>query len=269
MREAALLAVAVETDRESPWHAAAHAALSAPLYWAGEFEAAGVHAQEARLNVAARAPFRLLATAVLSWLSVEAGRLTQAHELAGEVWELATSPGLRHDGTSRSSYAYVSVGTVHAAHGHLDEARSELERAIEMRREGSGISPWPKLEGLLRLVPVLAGLGDREGATALASEVRRLLDSLPDRADAQWTRLARLERQIDGTRRPVMPGEPLTERERDVLRMLQGTLSLRDIGRELYLSPNTIKTHTRMLYRKLDVSDRKGAVARGRELGLI
>jgi len=46
-------------------------------------------------------------------------------------------------------------------------------------------------------------------------------------------------------------------------------LSLRDFGRELYLSPNTIKTHTRTLYRKLDVSDRQDAVTRGRELGLI
>jgi LuxR family transcriptional regulator, maltose regulon positive regulatory protein len=64
-------------------------------------------------------------------------------------------------------------------------------------------------------------------------------------------------------------GEPLTERETDVLRMLQGTLSLRDIGRELYLSPNTIKTHTRTLYRKLEVSDRQDAVSRGRELGLL
>jgi len=64
-------------------------------------------------------------------------------------------------------------------------------------------------------------------------------------------------------------GEPLTERETDVLRMLQGTLSLRDIGGELYLSPNTIKTHSRTLYRKLEVSDRQGAVSRGRELGLL
>jgi LuxR family maltose regulon positive regulatory protein len=64
-------------------------------------------------------------------------------------------------------------------------------------------------------------------------------------------------------------GVPLTEREREVLLRLQGTLSIRDISRELYLSPNTIKTHTRTLYRKLDVSDRREAVARGRELGLI
>jgi len=118
-------------------------------------------------------------------------------------------------------------------------------------------------------VPVLAGLGDRTGAIALVGEARQLLDSLPDGADAQLARLAQLERRLTARSRPVMSGEPLTEREQDVLRMLQGTLSLRDIGRELYLSPNTIKTHARTLYRKLDVSDRKDAVARGRELGLI
>jgi len=54
-----------------------------------------------------------------------------------------------------------------------------------------------------------------------------------------------------------------------VLRLLQGTLSLRDIGRELYLSPNTIKTHTRALYRKLGVSDRQDAVVKARELGIM
>jgi LuxR family transcriptional regulator, maltose regulon positive regulatory protein len=66
-----------------------------------------------------------------------------------------------------------------------------------------------------------------------------------------------------------VPGEPITDREREVLRLLQGTLTLRDIGRELYLSPNTIKTHTRALYRKLGVSDRQDAVARARELGIM
>jgi len=37
----------------------------------------------------------------------------------------------------------------------------------------------------------------------------------------------------------------------------------------LYLSPNTIKTHTRALYRKLGVSDRQDAVAKARQLGLV
>lgn len=269
MREAGLRAVAVETDPGSRWYSAAHGALSTALYWTGEFEAAALHAQQARLNPEVLAPFRLVAAAVMTWLAVDVGRLAQADELAREAWELGTNPSLGLGGTARSSFGHAAVGALHAAQGHLGEARSELEEALEIRRKSPGISPWSMLESMLRLAPVLAGLGDRAGATALLVEAGQLLDSLPDGADAQRARLAQLDRRLSARPRPVSSGEPLTEREQDVLRMLQGTLSLRDIGRELYLSPNTIKSHTRALYRKLDVSDRQDAVARGRELGLI
>ena len=62
--------------------------------------------------------------------------------------------------------------------------------------------------------------------------------------------------------------EPLTEREAAVLRLLGGTLSLREIGNELYVSANTVKTHTQAIYRKLGVSTRHEAVAQGKRLGL-
>ena len=62
--------------------------------------------------------------------------------------------------------------------------------------------------------------------------------------------------------------DPLTEREMAVLRLLEGTLSLREIGQELYLSANTIKTHTRPIYRKLGVSTRHDAITKGRETGI-
>jgi LuxR family maltose regulon positive regulatory protein len=45
--------------------------------------------------------------------------------------------------------------------------------------------------------------------------------------------------------------------------------SLREIAQALYLSPNTVKTHSRSIYRKLSVSSREEAVERGRELGLL
>jgi LuxR family maltose regulon positive regulatory protein len=61
--------------------------------------------------------------------------------------------------------------------------------------------------------------------------------------------------------------DPLTEREVEVLRMFQGTLSLHEIGQELHLSRNTIKTHTRAIYRKLGVRTRDAAVERGRMAG--
>ena len=63
--------------------------------------------------------------------------------------------------------------------------------------------------------------------------------------------------------------EPLTEREETVLRLLSGTLSLREIGEALFVSRNTVKTHTRAIYRKLGTSSRQGAVRRGRELGIL
>lgn len=63
--------------------------------------------------------------------------------------------------------------------------------------------------------------------------------------------------------------EPLTAREKAVLRFLQGTLSNREIGHVLHVSQNTIKTHTRAIYRKLGASNRQEAVHRGRELGIL
>ena len=51
--------------------------------------------------------------------------------------------------------------------------------------------------------------------------------------------------------------------------MLHSELSLREIGSELFLSLNTIKTHTRHIYAKLGARGRDQAVARGRELGLL
>jgi LuxR family maltose regulon positive regulatory protein len=61
----------------------------------------------------------------------------------------------------------------------------------------------------------------------------------------------------------------LSERELVVLRMLSGPLSERDIGRELYLSHNTVHSHARSIFRKLGVSSRAAALARARTLGLL
>jgi LuxR family maltose regulon positive regulatory protein len=54
-----------------------------------------------------------------------------------------------------------------------------------------------------------------------------------------------------------------------VLRLLPGEESLREIASTLYLSLNTVKTHSRSIYRKLGATSREQAVERGRELGLL
>ena len=53
--------------------------------------------------------------------------------------------------------------------------------------------------------------------------------------------------------------EPLTERERDVLRFLPSRLTVREIADELYVSVNTLKFHLRVIYRKLGVNTRAEA----------
>ena len=70
-------------------------------------------------------------------------------------------------------------------------------------------------------------------------------------------------------RRAAAPLEPLTDAEMRILRLLPTPLTLREVGDRLFVSHNTVKSHTRVLYRKLDVTSREEAVARAREHGLI
>jgi LuxR family maltose regulon positive regulatory protein len=63
--------------------------------------------------------------------------------------------------------------------------------------------------------------------------------------------------------------EPLSERELDVLRLLRSDLSGPDIARELMVSLNTMRTHTKNIYTKLDVNNRRAAVRRAQELDLL
>ena len=75
-----------------------------------------------------------------------------------------------------------------------------------------------------------------------------------------------------GDPRPATPQhlvEPLTERELDVLRLLGGDLDGPDIARELSVSLNTVRTHTKNIYAKLGVSSRRAAVRQARNAKLI
>jgi DNA-binding NarL/FixJ family response regulator len=66
----------------------------------------------------------------------------------------------------------------------------------------------------------------------------------------------------------ILP-EPLTEREMDVLRLLAGGATNREIASALIIGEETVKTHVARILRKLDTPTRAGAGARARELGLL
>jgi LuxR family transcriptional regulator, maltose regulon positive regulatory protein len=62
---------------------------------------------------------------------------------------------------------------------------------------------------------------------------------------------------------------PLSEREQVVLRYLPSMLSAGEIAAELFVSVNTVKTHIKSIYRKLDANRRWDAVRRARQLDLL
>jgi LuxR family transcriptional regulator, maltose regulon positive regulatory protein len=266
MRDSARTAAELESDPRSPWYALARTALGSALYLSGEPDAAAVPLTEALASAPAISPARVAALSLLAVVWVEQGQAGQAQELVRTATQLVENSDLAE--TQQGSSVRLAAGAVYAAQGRDGEARTEFEHALRIRRRWLEITPWPVFDSMVRLAPVLNALGERPAAAALADEARQLLTAGPDGAQAQWDRLLRVERQLARPRLSAA-GEPLTRREVTVLRLLQSSLSLREIGLELYLSPNTVKTHTQAAYRKLGVSTRQDAIARAQEIGVL
>jgi LuxR family maltose regulon positive regulatory protein len=109
--------------------------------------------------------------------------------------------------------------------------------------------------------------------TMVASEGRRLrelVELVAWRVPQEWLeRLRRRTLQPDSTPALELPGpDQLTTRELEVLRLLPTRLTQKEIARELFVSPNTLKFHLRLIYRKLGVHGRDEAVGVARDLGL-
>ncbi|MEU5000513.1 LuxR C-terminal-related transcriptional regulator [Streptomyces sp. NPDC021622] len=119
------------------------------------------------------------------------------------------------------------------------------------------------------LADIAYSLHDPPLADALTEEASALLaSSRPVRPPAK-KRAARLPGPPAAVFGAPEPAVRLTEREAVVLRRLQGEQSLREIGADLYVSVNTVKSHVRSIYRKFDVTSRGDAVSRARGLRLL
>jgi LuxR family transcriptional regulator, maltose regulon positive regulatory protein len=98
-------------------------------------------------------------------------------------------------------------------------------------------------------------------------EVLELVERAAWQAPPSW--LSRLRRSV-GSRGSLASQphliEPLTERERDVLRYLPSRLTVREIADELFVSSNTLKFHLKVIYRKLGVSSRAEAAEAARRM---
>jgi len=210
----------------------------------------------------------LLAVTMLKSGQVDAVRRLLRTCLPGAV---AIEGALGDAAAPAVAYLRLAEGMLAHRDGDIDRARTVLARAASLAAATG--HPTQIVRTLVaRAEAELAG-GDRRVASAAlseADEVVRTQPVLPAVATALDQARQRISRgAMVMARRGGALAEPLTDREHAVLRSLQGPLSQREIGAELYLSLNTVKGYTKSLYRKLDVASRPEAVRRGRELGLI
>jgi LuxR family maltose regulon positive regulatory protein len=116
-----------------------------------------------------------------------------------------------------------------------------------------------------------------EEAAGRADEATARLHDVYDRmrlSGADQKVLATIAAQPSMTRSPASarPGTPaadLTDREITVLRLLESHLTFAEIGKQLIISRNTVKTYATRLYRKLGVSSRSDAIREARRRGLL
>jgi LuxR family transcriptional regulator, maltose regulon positive regulatory protein len=129
--------------------------------------------------------------------------------------------------------------------------------------------PAAASEHLAHAVELASVEGLRQPFACAGLELQPLLERHLARPSASAPLAAELLDSIAGAGPAAAPSEPLSDRERDVLRLLPTLLRTPEIAGELFVSINTVKSHVKSIYRKLGVSTRRDAVARGRALRLI
>jgi LuxR family maltose regulon positive regulatory protein len=195
----------------------------------------------------------------------EMGNWEEAEQLARRALEVSGTYGM--DEHWMTSEAHLALGLLHAHNGQPEEAERELERSAEVARRGAG--PVITSHALLHLALVRISRDDRDGARDALEEAERRVSAAPDAGPLLSRRLADARRKLTPAARRDVAGDQLSERELDVLRLLATELTQREIGDRLYVSLNTVKSHSKSIFRKLEASDRTEAVERARELSLL
>lgn len=267
MMAAARRAAELETNGRSAQYVIAQATLGHAHYLQGELDQAVPHLQAAIRGDGAPGLLRILALSLACFAECERGNTAQGREWAERAISVLDSQGL--GATPQASWAYVALALAQTDAGKSDEAMRTLELGLATRRLDNAQAVWGPIHHLLMSAHIAARLGH----TPLA---RDLLTELTHRMSRFGEGMATMHARADAVRNLIiedatieLTGEPLTDREVDVLRLLQGPLSLHEIAGTLYLSPNTVKTHARAVYRKLGVHSRTEAVSLARRRSLI
>ena len=153
--------------------------------------------------------------------------------------------------------------------GDLLAVRQELVTSHRLRALLTYALPPLAVQARIEMIRVHLAVADLAGARTLMREIDDVLKRRPALGTLVGEAGA-VRAQLAGVRSSSVPGaSALTAAELRLLPLLSTHLSFAEIGAELFLSPNTAKTHAVSIYRKLNAGTRGQAVSRARELGLL
>ncbi|HEX5292259.1 MAG TPA: LuxR C-terminal-related transcriptional regulator, partial [Streptosporangiaceae bacterium] len=245
---------------------------------------------EGRASVAAQVITRARSgRPIPAWLDQQLSMIqSRACAAAGDIHAALDAAG--RAGSEDAPEAAVALAHAWAVAGDSDAAA----RALAPVLAADGVPDRVRLDAWLADARLGYGSGDRaHGHRSLAAALRLaepeqlrlpfllergwitpVLRQDPELADAHRRLLPALGPAqpvpaIGPDQAPVFPAEPLSDREREVLRHISGMLSTAEVASEMYISVNTVKTHLRAIYRKLAAAHRGEAVRRARQLELI
>jgi LuxR family transcriptional regulator, maltose regulon positive regulatory protein len=250
-----------EANRVSPWRVTVHVLLGFALARAGRFE-------EAREPLRVGADLALTggmwmdavgARTLLGRVEIEGGDPALAEQLAREAVALAEEHGL----ASSPTYAYAKtiLGLILVRRGDARAGNEQLTEALPgIRALGE---PLSIAEALLALGDARRALGRRDEATGLLREAGAIIDTLHDPGVLRDMRRG----QAKARGRP--PSDQVSRRELEVLLAMAAGASKREAADQLFVSYNTVHSHVRSIYQKLNAHSLPEAVAKARKLGLI
>lgn len=232
------------------------------------------------------------------------GRLEQAH-----IWmeernigrhTLVEAQEERDIGSRTLKYEQILVSRLALLEGHAQTALVLLQPVLEIIRQRGRVQVEIEVLGLMALAHQVLGdisqaqdcLGQALDLAQPGGHVRTFLDFgaplvalLKHAARQGGSRAEYASRLLEAFSQEQAQGEPgsvlppaspaagivemLTERELEVLRLIASGHTNQQIARILVIAPSTVKTHTRNIYGKLDVSNRTQAAARAHGLGLL
>jgi LuxR family transcriptional regulator, maltose regulon positive regulatory protein len=228
----------------------------------GRLDKARVWARERNLSVRDEANY----LGEYEYLTLARARLVErSFEGIGQLLERMLALAENQKRTGSVIEILLTQALLHQAQGNQPQALAALERALTLAEPEGYLRIFVDEGEPMRMLMLdfrsIIEKQERSSIHPLFGYVNRLLAAFPESMEAIS--------QSKNTNQKSKRIEPLSERELEVLRLLRSELSGPEIAGQLIVSLNTFRTHTKNIFNKLGVNNRRAAIRRAEELDLF